>query len=1284
MEYFYDGTLKLSKNVNEKYSIRKFKDGKTESAKIGALVTIAAGAMLSTATASAQETTENLTKVNQDISNTVDSFEKHVAKVKAENDKLVKEYTEKKAEVAKKNKENQDKYNKEVEEIKKEEENYKKHIKQVEENNLKLKKDYDTRLAKAKEDARKAYLEEQASIKKENEAREAKYKAEVAKIEKQNADSLKKWNEDVANTEKTNAELKAKYEQAVANRNKTNEDLKKKYDADLAKAQANAPIANQDAINAANAENAKRQADFDAKMKVYNEYANTFLRSTQHYKQNPDVEIRSAKRSYDNAFYSNRKDVFTSEAITRLQENNPDSGDGSAANPYRFRNLKLKDGRSVDVIFTVSYKNANRESFKRYATHVTKKSEVRESYKIVDSKTGQPANMTIPLAALVPLHGAIEMKVDKGSIAGLYGELPQLHDSSNQLQSKTQFITNSSKGFSINSETEYKRHDTVFTIFEGSEFSFVKSNSDLAEHKRDRYTAAMTAIGTSQETFREVKEIPSKPVLEKVTVPAPVKQTVSIPQPKYLAEVEKPNYAVAPEKPQGLPMPPKVSKVTDSAEPEYDKIKVDAPIYEVVKLRQPRKLTDVKAPEVLETPDAPKLADIPNRVDFEALTRSKSTIAENELFNPQGGSMLILKGSPIKQADILAKVTGVPNTLTKKIVSEVPSSTQVGTHKVIVEIGYPDGTKDTATVDVTIYEVSNTPKEGVPYPTVNAPSIPMNKLFNPKGNLLKVLKGSQITDADLFKSIANGPKQSDASFKVVIRPMTSEVGEAVATVEISYTDGTKTTVKIPVLVTEEALKVSLPKLDVNSLFNPEGGKLTVDKGATIADDDLFKQITGLPKDNKDYKLTIDSKPSTDKVGVFEAKIDVTYPDGTKDTVTIEVTIKEQTATPKEGDAFTKYDLPALAISDLFNPTGKDTTIKKGDSFVDDDVIKLITGLPKDAKDYSIKVLNKIPTDTVGVHEATVEITYSDGTKDTAKVKVAVIEQTATPKEGESFATTTKDALPIADLFNPNGNGLSVDKGAKLTDQDLFDKITGLPENKDDYKLEVLGKYNTDTPGVQKVDVKVTYPDGSTDIVSIELTVVEQANLLDNDQTPTVELDALAINHLFNPEGGTLSVDQNSEITENQIFETIKGLPENSEDYTLKLVSEIPSTEQAGKTEVTVDVIYSDGTTDTVTVLVEVKELSKPATESLPPVQEVVAQDVEEAITVEETEEAPVVEETPAPVQEAPAQETPAAYNPYEAKQTPNTGASSIALAGLVASTSAIAAAAALKKKKEKE
>ena len=99
---------------------------------------------------------------------------------------------------------------------------------------------------------------------------------------------------------------------------------------------------------------------------------------------------------------------------------------------------------------------------------------------------------------------------------------------------------------------------------------------------------------------------------------------------------------------------------------------------------------------------------------------------------------------------------------------------------------------------------------------------------------------------------------------------------------------------------------------------------------------------------------------------------VTYPDGSKDEVTVKVVVQDKKSQADENE-----------------PKVKDEIIKEGEKPDLTDNVTNLDKLPKGTKVKDITLDGAINPNKPGEYEGTLEIQYPDGSKDTVKVKVVV-------------------------------------------------------------------------------------------------------------------------------------------------------------------------------------------------------------------------------------------------------------------------------------------------------
>ncbi|KAF0068148.1 alpha-like surface protein [Streptococcus agalactiae] len=316
------------------------------------------------------------------------------------------------------------------------------------------------------------------------------------------------------------------------------------------------------------------------------------------------------------------------------------------------------------------------------------------------------------------------------------------------------------------------------------------------------------------------------------------------------------------------------------------------------------------------------------------------------------------------------------------------------TYNIFGEDGLPhvktDGQIDIVSVALTIYD-STTLRDKIEEVRTNA--------NDPKWT--EESRTEVLTGLDTIKTdIDNNPKtQTDIDSKIV------EVNEL-----------------------EKLLVLSVPDKDK---YDPTGGETTVPQGTPVSDKEIT-DLVKIPDGSKGVPTVVGDRPDTNVPGDHKVTVDVTYPDGTKDTVevTVHVTPKpvpdkdkydptggETTVpqgTPVSDKENTEHVTPKpVPDKDKYDPTGGETTVPQGTPVSDKEITDLVK-IPDGSKGVPTVVGDRPDTNVPGDHKVTVEVTYPDGTKDTVTVTIHV-----TPK-------------PDKDKYDPTGKAQQVNgKGNKL-------------------------------------------------------------------------------------------------------------------------------------------------------------------------------------------------------------------------------------------------------------
>ena len=456
----------------------------------------------------------------------------------------------------------------------------------------------------------------------------------------------------------------------------------------------------------------------------------------------------------------------------------------------------------------------------------------------------------------------------------------------------------------------------------------------------------------------------------------------------------------------------------------------------------------------------------------------------------------------------IGDVSDLPSGTTFEYKTPVDTTT-AGDKDATVVVAYPDGSKDEVPVKVTVKDPRTDADKNTPTAkdqTVNLGDTPDAK--NSIGNV-----------SDL-------PSGTTFEYKTPVD--TTTAGDKDATVVVTYPDGSKD--EVPVKVT-----VKDPRTDADK-NTPVAKDQTVKPGDQPNAKDSIGNVGDLPEGTKfEYKTPVDTTTEGDK----DATVIVTYPDGSKDEVPVKVTVKD----PRTD-------------ADKNTPVAKDQTVKPGDQPNAKDSIGNVGDLPEGT---TFEYKTPVDTTTVGEKDATVVVTYPDGSKDEVPVKV-----------------TVKDPRTDADKNDPTAKDQTVKPGDQPNAKDSIGNVSDLPEGtKFEYKTPV----DTTTEGEKDATVVVTYPDGSKDEVPVKVIVKDPRT--DADKNTPVAKDQ--------------TVKPGDQPNAKDSIGNVGDLPEGTKfEYKTPV-----DTTTEGEKDATVVVTYPDGSTDEVPVKVIVKDPRTDADKNTP-------------------------------------------------------------------------------------
>nr|WP_274596564.1 Rib/alpha-like domain-containing protein [Staphylococcus delphini] len=492
-------------------------------------------------------------------------------------------------------------------------------------------------------------------------------------------------------------------------------------------------------------------------------------------------------------------------------------------------------------------------------------------------------------------------------------------------------------------------------------------------------------------------------------------------------------------------------------------------------------------------------------------------------------------GEPVTSDDVTDSVK-IPNfpgegqqpTATVDDETQLPDSTVEGRVDVGVTVTYPDGTTDHITVPVV---------------TQNQPD---NEKYDPVTTGILKQFGDPTTAEDVTKlvEVPYYPENKEQPKVTVTDPTTlpdgQTPGKADVDVTVTYPDGTTDHIQVPVWTNNQ--------LDKDK-YEPTSEGVTKKYGTPVTSADVTDsvKIPNFPGEGQQPTATVDDETQLPD-GTVEGRVDVgvtvTYPDGTTDHITVPVVTQNQ----PDGD---KYE-----------PTSEGVTKKYGTPVTSDDVTSSIhiPNFPVEGQQPTATVDDEtqLPDGTTeGQVDVGVTVTYPDGTTD--HITVPVITQNQ----------------PDGDKYDPTSEGVTKPFGTPVTSADVTSSIH-IPN------FPVEGQQPTatvddetqlpdgTTEGRVDVGVTVTYPDGTTDHITVPVVTQKQPD-----------------NEKYEPTTTGITKVYGTPATAAEVTGSVR-IPHFPVDGKQPVVivndpRQLPNGKKEGQINVPVTVTYPDGTKDHMTV-----------------------------------------------------------------------------------------------------
>ena len=479
-----------------------------------------------------------------------------------------------------------------------------------------------------------------------------------------------------------------------------------------------------------------------------------------------------------------------------------------------------------------------------------------------------------------------------------------------------------------------------------------------------------------------------------------------------------------------------------------------------------------------------------------------------------------------KQIQFKAGVTSVPS---------LPEGTDVEPHSVMITVVDNAGNETTTNITITVksmttkYEATENPeKQIVSYGDTPDAGRSVNKTDLPEGT----------------------------SYIWKTKPETNTPGEKDGVVEVTYKDGSKDIVNVKITVKE-----------LSSEYEVAGSQIEVNQNDLVSNDDLKAKVTATSKvgnedgTDKISKVEPKAQVSTAAYGEINIEATVTFKDGTTKDVTIPLKVKDVTpptiTAPTEN---TNWEMTAL-----------DKTLPNMEVRAEDNVngsgIKTVTvtGLP-DYLEYD-SATNTIKFKT-GKQEVE-KLTENTPSKE-FNLNIRVEDNAGNISERTAKITISS----ISAKTNPQPNAQTVNYGQVPNPEDSVNKQE-LPDGTTvTWKTPPVVK----TPGSTTGEVEITYPDGSKDVVTVNVTVRK-------------------VSEEFTATGTQIEVNQNEEVTSDMLKGAVNATNaqgENGNAKISKVESKSPiNTTTYGDQIIQAKVTYIDGSEQDVTIPLKVKDVTNP-------------------------------------------------------------------------------------------
>ena len=465
----------------------------------------------------------------------------------------------------------------------------------------------------------------------------------------------------------------------------------------------------------------------------------------------------------------------------------------------------------------------------------------------------------------------------------------------------------------------------------------------------------------------------------------------------------------------------------------------------------------------------------------------------------------------------------------------------------------PEGT-DVEPHNVTITVVDNAGNETSTQVTITVKSMTTKYEATANSDKQTVSYGEEL---DVGASINKSDLPAGTNYTWETKPSTTQgPGDKVGVVTVTYPDGSKDTVNVTVNVRA-----------LNDEYDVAGNEIVVNQNTPVTNDELKAKVTAISKvgniDGTDKISKVESKTEISMANYGNQNITatVTFKDGTTKEVTIPLKVKDVTPpTIQAPTENTNWEMIALdktlpnmevRVEDNMNGSGVKTVSVEGlPNYLEyDNATNLIKF--KAGKQEVEKLSENTPSKEFNLN---IRVEDNAGNVNTRNAKITV----------SSISAKT----------NPQPKDQMVNYGQTPNPEDSVNK-QGLPDGTTmTWKTPPV----VNTPGSTTGEVEITYPDGSKDVVTVNVTVRK-------------------VSEEYTATGTQIEVNQNEEVTSDMLkgaVNTTNGKGDNGNTKILKVESKTPiNTVAYGDQTIQAKVTYIDGSEQEVTIPLKVKDVTDP-------------------------------------------------------------------------------------------